>query len=214
MSLTFRGPVYRHITEKRFADQFVTGESIWVSTFQRCREYEDAEQGDAGEGMLLHRINSASSRDPGFESIARVWGIKNEGGGEVTITNSHTFFRVEDAYVVCFSLEVFGPVLKSKFGENVVKVHDVEEFARRLELEMRKVVPTVRFGLGLGPVTYSNRFYQDYETPPGDVHFVKPEVPFKSQREYRIVILCEKGHQYKPFAISVPLPRGLCVPVE
>ncbi|UVM07028.1 hypothetical protein [Pseudomonas laurylsulfatiphila] len=213
MSLTFRGPVYRHISEKRFADQFVTGESIWVSTFKRCREYEDAEQGDAHEGMMLHRINSASSLDPGFESIAKTWGIQNEGG-VVTITDSHELHIVDDAYVVCFSFEVFGEDLKKKFGEHAVRVHDIEEFARRLEFAMRQVVPTVRYGLGLGPVTYSDRIYQDYEQPPGDIHFVKPVVPFKAQREYRIVILCEKGHEYKPFAITVPLPKGLCMSVD
>jgi hypothetical protein len=209
----FRGPVFRHIPEERYADQFVTGESIWVSTFQRCREYEDKEQGDAGEGTMLHHIKHASSRDQGFESIARQYGIVSSGGGTITMTNTTGFHVVDDAYVVCFSMGVFGEDLMSKFGRYPVKVLDIELFARYLEFEMRKYVPTVRYGLGLGPVTYAERFYQGYDSPPSDIHFVKPEHPFKIQREYRVVIKCEPGHKYQPFAVNVPLPRGLCVPM-
>ena len=210
MTSIFKGPVYRHIPDKNFADKFVTGESIWVSTFQACRNYEDAEKGDAGEGTMLHRIGDISSDDAGFQSVADNLGIVNRAG-RMRIKNGNGFFRAHDAYVVCFSHRVFEDDLKQKFGKYAVRVADIDEFAFRLAIEMRKVVPVIRHGVGA--VVYADRSYKDYDTPPGDIHFVKPTVPFKVQDEYRLVLICEPGHVYEPMAVSVPLPSGLCTAV-
>jgi hypothetical protein len=43
--------VYRFFKEKAHADALAAG-NIWISTLQRCREYEDPKQGDPKDGYL------------------------------------------------------------------------------------------------------------------------------------------------------------------
>lgn len=211
MKYVFTGPVYRHLSKDSYADQFANGESIRVSTFAACREYEDLEQGDPGEGHLFYLNTHITDEHPRFHEVAAQLGMDLGGAQGVTLSNNFKQTVVPDVYVICFSMEVFGPELKQKFGSHAVKVRNIVDFMWPLLDAMNKVVPVQAWAFG--PVTYKDRLYRDLDEAPGHICFVKPPVPFSPQREFRLLISCPPGHVYKTFNVTVPLPKGLCVRV-
>ena len=52
-SIDFTRPLFRCFDREEYANAFATGE-IRLSTLTRCREYENAERGDSGEGTLTY----------------------------------------------------------------------------------------------------------------------------------------------------------------
>ncbi|MBI6745960.1 hypothetical protein [Pseudomonas syringae] len=209
MTSLFVGPIYRHVSKESYADQFVDGESIRVSTFQTCREYEDDEQGDAEEGHLHYVNTHITDEHPGFNEIAAKFKLEISGVKDVILNNNRLIQVVDDAYVICFSVNIFDECLKKKFGDYPVRVNNISSFAGVLLHAMRKAVNAQFFMCGM--VNYKDRLYKDFESPPGHVCFLKPSVPFSAQREFRFVIMCPPGHIYKPFNLKVAMPSGLCV---
>ncbi|MFL1502138.1 hypothetical protein ACI77N_13220 [Pseudomonas sp. S191] len=202
MKYSFVGPIYRHVTKDSYADQFVTGESIRVSTFQTCRDYEDEEQGDPGEGHMYHLNTHITDDHPRFHELTSQFGMDLRGAEGVVFGNNLRRDVVSDAYVICFSLEVFGEDLRKKFGGYPVRVNDITAFMWPLLRAMNKVVPVHTWLYG--PAVYHDRMYLDFDAPPGHICLVKPPFPFKPQREFRLVITCHPGHIYKPFNVSMP----------
>lgn len=71
-------PLWRFFGEVAHADALARGE-VWLSTFARCRVYEDSEQGDAGEGAREYPTGGSYGgpwqQRPPLRTIARRAGI-------------------------------------------------------------------------------------------------------------------------------------------
>lgn len=194
----FLGPVYRHVDQEAFAKDFVVGKCIWVSTLEKCRMYEDAEQGDPGEGTSFYSHGAIHSTHPDFKTVADRLGVSCSG--DLEMSGNVAINKIPDAYVVCLSFRKFDKALQKKFGEYCVCIPNISSFAHKLLYAMSLKVPVVR--AVYGPVEYRSREYRDAEIEPV-VPFIKPVMPFKAQREIRIVITCANGHEYKPFGVEI-----------
>lgn len=209
MKLRFAGPLFRHVSKEDYARQFVSGEYIQISTFQRCRDYEDAEQGDSGEGHTFYTHSPITSGDADFEIISERLGIKNtDPRVNFVMANSCKTIVVPNAYVLCLSYKIFARPLTDKFGIYCVAINDICDFFYKLVAAIKLIVPVKT--ASAGPVKYAAREYRDLEEEPGPIAYLKPVHPYGDQREFRVVIICEDGHDYQPFGVRVPGLQGLC----
>ena len=176
--------VYRYFREAKYADMMARGE-FRLSTLSSCRAYEDAEQGDAGEGTQTYLSGHivGGSGDPSFVEMARRAGISiGPGCSGIQISNCVRFNTVPDAYLLCTSLFRDDQYFSKSFGSYCVEIAAPALFMRH--------VSNLLFALGhategaCAPVVYRERTYTGLEPMPHPV-FVKPASPYAPQREFR-----------------------------
>lgn len=203
MKYVFWGPVYRHVDREQYASDFVSGRYIQISTFEKCRSYEDEEQGDPGEGTSRFTHSPMDKSHPDFEKVASRLNIG--GAGDIYLEGNVATNKISDAYVVCLSYRKFDKALQEKFGSYCVSIPSLHTFVSQVLSAMSRRVPVVHYSYA--PVKYKSRDFKDGQDEPV-IPFVKPVLPFAIQREIRLVIYCEKGHKYEPFGIEIPNLSG------
>lgn len=121
--------VYRYFREAEHAAALARGE-VWISTLNICRNYEDAEQGDKGEGTLEYRTGHIKGDygDESFEVMARRGGVELKPGATNCTLNVTRKMRVDDAFVLCMT-EERTPQLAKTFGEYCVEIIEPEKFS-------------------------------------------------------------------------------------
>jgi hypothetical protein len=203
--------VYRFFKEPTHADALTSG-TVWLSTLEACRAYEDPYQGDPDEAVQRYKSGHAvggSDDDAAFKLIAERSGIFiGPGCSNNTVSNCSAVQRLPDAFVLC-TTEKFNPEsLSDTFGRHCVEIERPQEFFQLLTANLSKLhdVSAAAFGR----VIYRERSYTGLQNPPGPIGFVKPPDKYKSQREVRFLWTSLTGTPLAPFALYAPECAALC----
>lgn len=204
------GRIYRFFSEAWQADAFVQGD-IFLSTLDRCRAYEDAEQGDREEGHETYYIDHlvGGSDDPQFVEQARRLGFHDGGGNtNVTFENMSNTTRIRDAYVLCTTTEFSPEKLNDTFGKYCVEITNPRHFFVLLSEKIKAISPIcVAYS---GKVTYADRKYTGMNSPSGVIGFVKPISPYANQKEFRFLWHMQQKVKLEPFVLKCPEVRAMC----
>ncbi|MBP1086059.1 MULTISPECIES: hypothetical protein [Pseudomonas] len=199
------GSVYRYLDEEKHADDFARGE-IYISTLEKCRQYEDPLQGDPHEGHDFYStgpIITGDGDDPDLVSIAARIGINMPPGAKnITISSGSATMVLRHAYVLCTTIGFESDTLQNTFGKYCVKIDNVHEFFHAISLCLH-----ARVGVLCGmhrAIIYKDRMTVGVEPTPGPVGFVKPPDKYATQREYRFLWSKEPADDAQPLVISCP----------
>jgi hypothetical protein len=202
--------VYRFFKESTHADALASG-TVWLSTLETCRAYEDPYQGDSDEAVQRYNSGHAvgGSNDAAFKLIAERSGIFiGPGCSNITVSNCNAVQRLSDAFVLC-TTEQFNPEsLSDTFGRHCVEIERPQEFFRLLTASLSKL-HAVREA-AFGGVIYRERSFAGLQDPPGPIGFVKPPDRYKSQREVRFLWTSLTDTPLAPFALHAPECAALC----
>ncbi len=132
--------IYRFFSEEWEADALVQGK-VWLSTLNKCRAYEDAEQGDKDEAHLTYNsgylVGDGDDRD--FVRQAKQAGVKISSGSiNCGIIDCVRTTSIEDAYVLCTTLEFSPEKLSEKFGKYCVEITDPIGFFHAVSISFEK----------------------------------------------------------------------------
>lgn len=176
------GPVYRFFTEESHAEDFIRGK-VYLSTLEKCRNYEDSERGDKQEGHQTYLSGHivGDSNDPDLVEIARRTGILvGEGNKNISINNCTHTEIINDAYVLCTTINFLPENFEDTFGKYCVKIHNPKKFFITISKNLNST-QNIKNGV-MGKVIYRDRHYTGLEPPPGPIGFVKPSKPYKIRR--------------------------------
>ena len=201
--------IFRHFKEEKHALALLRGD-VWISTLDTCRHHEAMGQGDPDEGLLSYHVTSANSDSPTFSKVARgleLGGLKFAGKSS-SITNCGSTFRLDDAYVLCWT-ETLSQDVARTFGNYVVEVTDARKFFELVTFRLcikRKLVERM-----FGPVVYVPALtYSDLQDPPGPPGFVKRPDGYAGQQEIRMLWTSGGPFPLEPFLLTVPRVARLC----
>lgn len=202
--------IYRSFDSEEYADNFVAG-NIWLSTLERCRQYEDPLQGDSGEATHLYSsgLINGGSNDAKFVRAAGNMGVKIEPGcSNITFNNCVSIQKLHDAFVICTS-EIFDPKLSETFGNYCVEISDPKKFFAAISEALRHQ-PHIDFAwAGWGKIKYRDRTYGGLEDSPGSLGLVKP-IKYAHQKEIRFMWGVKDDKPIAPFSLFVPELKNLC----
>lgn len=197
--------VFRYFDNEDHAAAFARGE-VFISTLQRCREYENPLQGDNEEGYERYntgRSITGSGSDPAFVAMAARVGIHIAPEAElVTLENNLRVSCLHDAYVLCTTLAGFKDDELEAFGKYCVKISNVEAFHAEITkalVSISNITKSLR-----GAIIYKERFYKEFESRPGLIGFVKPPDKYSSQKEYRFLWHVPDGMSISALVVSCP----------
>lgn len=207
-AINFPLVIYRYLREEKHAELMLRG-GLRLSTLAACRAYEDAEQGDSGEGTQTYLSGNISggSNDPSFVEQAQRLGISiGPGCSDIQINDCTSFNQVPDAYLLCTSLFRDDSLFGKSFGSYCVQIAAPALFLRHIS-SMLFTLGKAQEGV-CAPVVYRKRVYTGLEPMPHPV-FVKPSVPYASQREFRFA-WTPTGQLDGPLDLAVPNIAHLC----
>lgn len=207
---TYQGAkLYRFFDEERYAEDFMRG-GIWISTLESCRNAEEPDRRDVGEGTLIYNTGTVTGDgdDPRLQAIARRADFYvHPGARGTTFINCESRVKVLDSYVLCLT-ERFEPDAMEGIGKFAVEITDPHVFFRRVTAELRQHRPIRNWTYRA--VTYTSRTYRELETPPpADVSFIKPPDPYAKQQEVRGVWQTYTMRNCQPFLLRCPAVRPL-----
>ncbi|MEX5602096.1 hypothetical protein [Pseudomonas syringae] len=197
--------VYRYFDDEKFADAFVQG-AIYISTLEKCRQYEDPLQGDPHEGHDFYSTGSTitgDGDDPEFVSMAARLGIYIAPHVKQTSLNVKLATAVlRHAYVLCTTIGFESDDLENTFGNYCVKIEDVEGFFNAVTRCLCVQLGSLR--AGHRSIIYKERFTTGMQPMPGPIGFVKPPDKYASQCEYRFLWFKDPEEDAQPLVIHCP----------
>jgi len=205
-----RESVYRFFKEASHADALAQG-SIWLSTLNTCRAYEDQAQGDSGEAHETYNSGHivGGSDTPQLVEVSRRSGIHiGPGCSNITISNNTRNTSIQDAYVLCTTTEFSPDKLSDTFGRYCVRIKNPAQFFK-LVTESLKLSISIK-KCEQGEVIYKERFYTGMEPSPGPIGFVKPPDLYASQKEFRLLWIPANASGIAPRLLSCPAVSDLC----
>lgn len=203
-------PVYRFFKEKKHAEDFCRG-TIWLSTLNACRKYENPLQGDPGEALHSYSVDSmtGSSSDAEFVRKARLVSVHIEGHiPNITISNATEHRAIDDAFVLCTTIEFNPEKLSDTFGEYCVKISNPKEFFEKLSSSLEKIHPIKN--KQMGEIIYDKREFTVHEQASGQIGFVKPKDIYSEQKEFRFLWEVQEYNAIQPFLLDCPSVATLC----
>lgn len=184
MSIDQIRTLFRGFSDPEHADAFSRGE-IRISTFQICRQTEDAIRRDPEEGHVTFDIDvvefgSGMMTQEEEQLAMERMGMNFPQGGYI---QGIKFRRtLQDAYIL--SLSEDEETAATKFGPAVVQIGHPERFMRRLSLAINEQIRRCR--TYMDRVVYSKREHHILAPLPSLPPFIKP-VAFEDEKEVRIV---------------------------
>lgn len=204
--------LYRFFDEKWKAEALVSGE-VWISTLEACRGYDNAAQGDAGEGTLEYHSGtiSGSGSDPMVQLVAARSGFGDLSGCKnVHMSGNVITHKIPDAFVLCTTEKYSPDDMKDDFGGYCVKISEPNSFFRKVTRRLTEV-QNLRYAR-INKVSYSKRSYTGTEpmlVP--HIGFVKPNKDiYTSQNEVRMLWELAKHADIEPFALNCPEIKKFC----
>lgn len=205
-----KGSVFRFFKKEEDANTLAQGD-VYLSTLERCRSYENAEQGDSEEAYETYNSGHAVGRgdDPEIIRRAQQSGIYiSPNIGRVTISNNTRITSLPDAYVLCTTTEFSPENINEEIGKFCVEIKNPREFFNVISRKIDSMF-AIREA-GAGKIKYADRNYTGLDQPPGPIGFVKPSIPYKKQKEFRFLWLMENMDNLEPLLIKCPEISNLC----
>jgi hypothetical protein len=205
-AIDFTKPLFRCLDREEYADAFARGE-IRISTLSKCREYEESQRGDPGEGMLTYVSGNVvgESADADIQTVASRLNaeIGPEVRGRVDLSGNVHVGRFSDGYLLCLT-EVVNDKIMADFGSYCVEISSPWHFFRGLTAAIERTIPLA--GGQADRVVYKERILRGVEPwgGPRSVCFQKP-VCYRSQREVRGVWFpSAESERLEPLIILCP----------
>lgn len=199
--------VYRYMDDEKFLDMFCEGK-IRISTLEKCRNYENQEQGDKDEGKETYTITHMTDNDTNWRSKAEKAGLfLGENSCNATFIDCSSTKRLPDGLVLCTTARRDDGKFANHFGKFCVKIKDVDKFYELITNELSQ-----QFKLYDGDhkrITYREQHYKDDELPPGKIGFVKRQ-KYSWQEEYRFLWLLKNFGPCEVIDINIPAIKDLC----
>jgi hypothetical protein len=208
------GPLFRRFDKLEYAEALCRGE-VWLSTLQRCRVYEDSEQGDPGEA--IHKFDSGNAAgstedDPDFRLVAERFGLLQGRLIASSIRHSRMVQQIPDAWVLCASQD-FDTALEGNFGKFGVRIDRPRRFFNRVSFALRFEMVNDIIWPEAGLVRYRPRQYMGVQPEPGPLGFVKPD-RYAYQREARMLWRAtppySQGEELTPVSVRCPSVARFC----
>lgn len=202
--------VFKFFQEEKHADALAAGQ-VWLSTLEKCRQYEDPLQGDPGEAEHTYRSGTVTgnSGDPLFDLIAARSGIGMIGCTNATISEATNTTYLRDAFVICTTAEFDPKKLGPTFGRYCVRISYPNEFFWRVsEVALRRHQRIAE--AHWGSVEYRERDYAGVQPEPGLIGFVKPSDKYAAQKEVRFLWWQPGADALTPNMLDVPAAAELC----
>lgn len=213
-STDFERPLFRCFGKEHHANVFANG-SIRLSTLIQCREYEDAERGDRGEGTLTYFSGNClgDGSDADIQLVAARMGIEiGPDPANLDISQNVTRWSMPDGYVLC-TTEVLNEEILAAFGPYCVEIASPWHFFRGLHAAIERQMGIS--GCQGDRVVYKERILHGTEpwAGPPTVCFQKP-LRYRSQREVRgIWFPLNDVVRLDPIVIPCPEVRHLLKPL-
>lgn len=206
------GKVFRFFEKPEHAEDFAKGK-IWISTLERCRQYEDPKQGDKDEATFTHYVDEVvitDGRETKNQMLAARMGIKIPSSPiNLTVKNSIFYFRLPDGLVLCTTLRYAPDTLSDNFGKHCVEISRPEEFFRTLTESLLSTYPMIE-DAACGPISYTDRVSPVHNALPNQIGFIKPSDPYADQEEYRMLWLVKHDVSLTPGVIYNPALANYC----
>lgn len=188
--------IYRYFNNERFKNQFLDHGEIYFNSLNYFLDCEDEARRDPNEDVSIfspkngltikkERTNAPFQKNEPFVSAVR---------------NPHRIF------VYCTSTQK-SPQLLKKFGAtSVVKINDVEEFIRRMKVQLNNPLRRISEKQFL----HGRVQYYDVETPPGTRWALPDEIVlsktdyFSIEKEYRFAFALDKK-AFVPYNIETTI---------
>jgi len=208
--LSGEASLYRFFSKEEYADGMCYG-SLFVSTLEVCRGYEDTRRGDKGEGELIyHMSGQGSSEDQDFVEMASRVGIGiGAGCFNVNIENARNISRIPDGLVICTTVRFSPEHMTNSYGKYCVEIHNARLFAEIVDCELKRIHGQNLLG-EMGLITYADREYSGLVPPPGPLGFVKPKDQYADDKEYRFLWSCYNNKVFTPIKIHAPRLSEVC----
>ncbi|MFJ3002211.1 hypothetical protein [Serratia liquefaciens] len=207
------GPVYRFFDEEIHADNFCKG-IIRISTLEACRGYENPEQGDAGEASWLQSIGSLFIKDAKggrFESLEMAGISVHPSATNVLIENSCGLTKIPNAYVLCTTRHYDKNVFSESFGKYCVEISNAHDFCVMISRKIATHHKGIKIWGQYNDILYTDRLGVDLQGPSRHIGFIKPRIPYASQREFRFMWTLEDEFAVlEKLDIECPEVIGIC----
>lgn len=177
--------------------------SVWVSTLEACRKYEEKDRGDPGDGTMWTQHPDAygdGDTDAVVESLNLIGVSVPRDAKRVTVQDLSELNHIPDAWLFCMSAE-YNPSTMKSFGRYCVGIRDPQQLYDRLTDSIHTLTPLKQ--RARGPVTYADRSHLASEPSPGVIGFVKPRDLYGEQREWRMMFIPTAPEKLKPQVFSV-----------
>jgi hypothetical protein len=200
--------LYRYFDRAEYAGAFAEGR-FRISTLERCRRHENAQQGDAGEGSQMYSSGTFSSHQDGFKEVANRLSISFATGflpADSMIRNSFAHTIMLDAYILCLTRRFDPEKFAKDFGEFCCEITDAAKFCDLVSAHLSTGWDQLE--ARLGEVRYRSRVYQGLEKFP-HVALVKPSA-YEWQEEVRMVWSVPHTGPLRLLDVNIPAVAPLC----
>lgn len=202
--------IYRHLTEAKYAEDFVADGSFRLSTAGTCKVAEGDGRQDKDEGTAIRHVSSMSSYDQRAAQLISETGAFNVVPPGMTFTNC-TFNTLSDALLLCLT-DLDTPEIRAEFGSHSIQISRLDKFfwalVHKMSEEVSLAVAT------LARVRYGDRVLRDYERASCPPMYRKPE-RFRYQNEIRIAFrLANHVRSLRPIVLECSEVKKYCKLVE
>jgi hypothetical protein len=173
-------PLYRFFSERRYAESFIKGE-VLVTTFEKCRSYEDSQRGDNKEGNVQIYIDNLNSKtNPEIVDMLRISGFGVPYGTHVQMVDMSFSQKIQDAFMLCLTIQ---PSPIKGIGEYGVKINNPEKLFFRINQAISSKYQIIE--RSIGKALYEGRDHLYHK--PRNLHpaFLKPVDGYSDQQEVR-----------------------------
>ncbi len=177
-----RFPLYRFFKSKERAKTFLEGK-IWVSTLQECRNYEDAQQGDKGEGTSFFttsiHTNGGRLTTPQLEAAMHGGVYIHPDNIGITINSIEYHREIDNGYLLCTTSDP-----KLLMQQSLEWQYGVELLLPADELHCILTNAFQRQGINIAHCKHgwadykTKRSYSNYKEAPEHLAFVSQNIDF------------------------------------
>ena len=211
-------PLYRFFKNEREAECLLDGK-VWISTLQKCREFECPQQGDKAEATSLYHIVDFSidhrvitEKDHWIASHSTIGGIDLPPPGEfydgcLSLRNVGIHRKIQNGFLLCTTNDPDKLQEQSnewKYGvEITLRQSKIFEILTRAII--KKGIPIRQNRHGWADYDTS-RIYHDPLEAPRNLAFIKPDL-HRHQSEYRFFWEAPYGYVYPNDGVLVECPE-------
>lgn len=211
----FKGlPLYRFFKEKCHAECFLDGK-VWISTLQKCREFECEQQGDPYEGTSIFQqeylvIENRYITEHDYQTARHAgMGISPPGtfqNGRIVISKNTKTTSIPNGFLLCTTntpSDLQAQSSEWKYGVEITlrpsKLFELLTYA----ISRQNIPITSRHHAWTNYDTKRN--YHDYKQAPQNLAFIKPNL-HRMQSEYRFFWLASSKYNY-PEGVLINCPE-------
>lgn len=208
-------PLNRFFKNKEQALAFLDGD-VWISTLQKCREFEDPQQGDIDEGSSTFHQEFLTIKNRIITeediAIANLVGVRLPAAGsfydgEIVLENNLGKTLIKNGFLLCTTNDPVSLQAQSPEWEYGIEINmNPDDFFRYLTMSLLiKKIP-----ISKGRHDWADydtaRIYRDYTQKLENLAFLKPNI-HKKQSEYRFFWETRNHFEYPPNGILIKCPQ-------